>query len=315
VPSAERLVAWNKGSGMALFSVAGTPGSVPRVATPDAVGTGPGYLAVVEVMPQGPAVRPLYFGRADRVQDLRWSSSILRLSGIQQTIAGNAAVFTLGGELVGLGLPADAGVLVIPAALLQEEAERLARGGSLRAADLGLEVQALDGPLRSVTGARDGVIVTHVRAGGPSDKQLAVADVIVSIGGVSIDSPDAYAAAMTRLTPGAPVVVDRVRGGTRASVILTPVPRTPEDLADGADLGLQLRTLPGTGARVESVAPRSAAASAGLRDGDVITAVAAVDAPSGAAVVRAYRQAPAGARLLVRVTRDGAHRLIVLTKP
>jgi S1-C subfamily serine protease len=87
-------------------------------------------------------------------------------------------------------------------------------------------------------------------------------------------------------------------------------------MADGASgLGLELQIVRAAGSEVVRVAPRSAAAAAGLRAGDLITAMDDRQAPAPARIADAFRAAPAGTRIMLMVERGAIHVALVLRKP
>jgi membrane-associated protease RseP (regulator of RpoE activity) len=309
------IIAADSPHGVALLRVpSANQNVVPKLAVLDTLPEAPGYLAAIEATANGPAVRPLYFGRLDRVNDRRWKEPILRFSALQQMLPSGAAVFTLDARFIGVGFPDDRAFLVVPAVSLLAEAEQLALRGSVPAADLGIEVQPLDPALRAATGTQAGVVVSYVHPAGPSSHLLAPADVITAVGNIPIQAPSDYTAALTQLSPGAPVDIGIVRSTEAATVTLTPVARG--SLADGGgnDLGLELRAVKGAGSESVRVAPRSAAARAGIQTGDLITGIGSVDAPDPRGVAKAFDDAAPGQHLIVRIERGTMHIVVALTK-
>ena len=314
-PGSYDVIAADSPHGIALLSVPpGDAASVPRLAVIETLPAAPGYLAAIEATPNGPAVRPLYFGRLDRVRDARWKEPILRFSSLQQMLPVGAAVFTLDARFVGVGFPDDRAFLVVPAVSLLGEAEQLGLRGSVPAADLGIEVQPLQGALRTATGATTGVMVTYVNATGPSAGQLAPADVITAVGATPVAAPADYFAALMQLAPGATVTLTIVRNRAPQTVTVTPVARGSLTEAAVDDLGLELRAVKGAGSEAVRVAPRSAAARAGIHAGDLITAIGTTDAPDPRTIANAFRAAPGGQQLLVRLERGSTHLIVALTK-
>jgi hypothetical protein len=310
------VVAFDSPRGLALLRVAPAKvDAVPRTAKLDALPGAPGYAAAIEATRNGPSIRPIYFGRMDRIHDPRWSGEVVRLSGLQQALPAGAAVFTLDSRFIGLGFPDDRDFLVVPADTLVAEAERLRRDGSVAAADIGVEVQRLDADLRAATGTTDGVVVTYVSPKGPSAGQLAPADVVRSIGGQLLQSPADFNAVLMQLPASAPVTIERVRNGSTTTVTVTPGTRTSVAAQAATDLGLDLRAVTGAGSEVVRVTPRSAAARAGIAAGDLISGIADVDAPDPRGVARLFDRAPAGARILVRLERGSVHLVVALAKP
>ena len=313
--TAADVLATDAPRGLVVLRTPGGAGAVPDDAPNDISLPSPGYLAAVEATRGGPAVRPLYFGRADRITDPRWPTPVIRLSALQQMLPAGAAVFTLDGHFIGAGVPDERDFLVVPAALLRAEADRVVQHGSIASADLGVDVQRLDAELRAATGAAAGVVVTYVASKGPSDGVLAEGDVITRVGPAAIASVPDYTGATMELTPGKPVTVDVQRGGSPLTLTLTPSARTAVADDAAAALGLALHDVRNEGSEVIRVAPRSAAALAGLVPGDLITAVSGDRAPDPERVTRAFHGAPAGARLLVMVDRGAAHLVLVIAKP
>lgn len=88
--------------------------------------SGPGYVAVFEGARGGPAVRPLFVGRVDELDDPRWPSPVLAVGGDPQLNAG-AFVYALDGRLVGMTIPDESGVAIVrvPALLAAVEALRI----------------------------------------------------------------------------------------------------------------------------------------------------------------------------------------------
>ena len=95
-------------------------------AGPVATISGPGYLAVFEGARGGPAVRPLFVGRVDELDDPRWTMPVLAVGGDPQLNPG-AFVYALDGRLVGMTIPDASGVAIVrtPALLAAVEALRI----------------------------------------------------------------------------------------------------------------------------------------------------------------------------------------------
>jgi hypothetical protein len=314
-PGRYEVVAADSPHGIALLNVPATDSaSVPRLAVIDTLPPAPGYLAAIEATANGPAVRPLYFGRLDRVKDPRWKEPILRFSALQQMLPAGAAVFTLDARFIGVGFPDDRTFLVVPAVSLLAESEQLGLRGSVPAADLGIEVEPLQGALRAATGADTGVVVSYVNAAGPTAGQLEAADVITSIAGTAVFSPADYAAALMQLAPGAQVPIGIVRKGAQLTLTVTPLAQGKLKEPAVNDLGLELRGVAGAGSEALRVAPRSAAARAGIQAGDLITGIGDADAPEPRVVARAFKDAADGQHLIVRLERGSTHLVVALTK-
>ena len=91
-----------------------------------------------------------------------------------------------------------------------------------------------------------------------------------------------------------------------------PIPAS--EPADDASLGLRLRAIPNVGAEVLSVQPRSRAARAAIRQGDVITVAGGQPSPTPAQVTRAFASLPEDGSLLVAIARGTEHHVAVIEK-
>jgi serine protease Do len=98
----------------------------------------------------------------------------------------------------------------------------------------------------------------------------------------------------------------------------------PQDAGEGFGMSLgavtpqiarQLQLPPGVGVVVMKVAPRSAAARAGLAPGDVILEVNRRRVTNVDEAVAELRRVPAGGTAFVLVARDGQQHFLTLTKP
>jgi putative serine protease PepD len=125
-----------------------------------------------------------------------------------RVIGVNSQIQTNGGSSqssgVGFAVPVDAIKRALPA---------LEQGKSVKHAFLGVSTQAA---------ANGGATVGDVVAGGPAAKAgLQRGDVIVSIGGSTVSSPDDVAGAVNARTPGDKVAVVVERGGDRRTLTVT----------------------------------------------------------------------------------------------
>jgi hypothetical protein len=311
-----RLVATDERRGVALLAIAGLPGSPPDVLDSSTGIEAPGYLAAIEATPAGLAVRPMYFGRVDRVDDPGWADPVLRFSALQQALPEGAAIFTLQGEFVGLGIPDGRDLVVVPAALLMQAADNLAASGSQSLAYVGFEVQPLDAALRDATGATDGVVVGYVVPDGPAANALRVGDVVTGVGEVVVHTAAEFRAARLAMSVDRPVTIRFIRSGVASTAQITPVAaRRPTPAPAGQQLGLGLRIISGRGSEVIRVDAGSAAARAGLMEGDVITTLDQTSNPRPDEIVRAFQRLQSGRWLLVGIDRDGRHLIEAVGKP
>ena len=277
----------------------------------------PGYAVALEMTIEGPAIRPVYYGRVDPAADARWHGSLLRFSALQQPLAAGTALFRIDGGFIGIGAPHAGDFIVVPAPMLSDAAARLESGGSIQPSTIGVEVDDMDARLRDALGAAAGVVVTHVREDGPSATALQTGDAIVRIGGRDVRSVREYADVVGALPPGARVNVDVRRRGKDVTAAVVPAAVAPATATTAAPdgLGLDMRAVRGEGAQILLVEPRSAAAVAGLQPGDIVTQLDGADAPSPAAIVAAFRRAKPGSTLIAGVRRGTRHLVTVIAKP
>lgn len=95
------VVAYDAQRELVLLRVPASPGAVVSLDSAAFTGARPRYVAAVEGTPVGPAVRPLFLGRADRVPDDRYPEGLLVLGGVLVASPGSL-LFALDGSFVGL---------------------------------------------------------------------------------------------------------------------------------------------------------------------------------------------------------------------
>ncbi len=191
--------------------------------------------------------------------------------------------------------------------------ERLVERTSVPAGDVGIHAQALTPDVAAATGASAGVVVTWVNPAGPAVGTVAVGDVIESMSGQPVPTPEHWRVRLARLEAGERLALGVRRGGQLREIeLLAPAAAPP--LPPRAALGLQLRGVSSAGAEVVSVEPDSAADRAGLAAGDVITSIGDLSSPTPAQVRAAFAAAPAGQPVLVGVTRGLTHLVTTLSR-
>jgi hypothetical protein len=91
--------------------------------------TGFAYAAAIEAGLGGSSGKPVFIGRVDPIVDERWGSGVL-VPGGTSDIPPGALVFTLDGRFIGLAIGhADAGVRLVPFALLEAATMVIGGGG------------------------------------------------------------------------------------------------------------------------------------------------------------------------------------------
>jgi S1-C subfamily serine protease len=212
-----------------------------------------------------------------------------------------------------------------PAAPAAEAADPAAGRGWL-----GVQIQPLDEGLREAFDFRKpGVLVREVSPASPAERAgLKRGDILVSVDGVKVPSPDEFTALIRRHDPGDSVAIGRVRDGReqRVDIMLAAAParaprpvrpaRGPERYLDGAHLGARIATLgpdlasyfalePEQGVLVLEVTPESPAARAGIKPGDVITAMNGDRVANPAALLAWLDERKPGDQVTLKVVRHG----------
>ncbi len=187
--SEQELISRDLSAGLAVLRVHAVDDSAVQIRQLP-LRIGPRYAAIVEATAIGPAITPLYIGRAETFEDPHTGATLLSLAGVQRPVHVGAAIFTLEGLLVGLVRDAADTVTVVPAETLQTIAVKAQPAAPARG-DLGVEVDTLNASLARATGADRGVVVSYVRPEGPAAEALRIGDVIQSIDGkpVSLFKP------------------------------------------------------------------------------------------------------------------------------
>jgi S1-C subfamily serine protease len=269
------------------------------------------------------SLRPFYAAALSESNAPLWSTALWQLP--QGTdVKPGSFVFTGDGEWVGLTVAHDAGTAVVPADALVSFSRRLLERSNGPRGTLGIEVQPLMPALRTLTGARSGVVVTYVAPPASIDG-VKIADVLESADGRPLPTIEHWQRFLADLEVDVPVVIHLRRAHAETDVTLVPKAQTaalemaslpspvkPKPPAHAVrPLGLELRTIARAGAEVVTVQPASLGAIAGLRVGDVITMVGALPRPTAAQVQRAARAAESQP-LLLAVQRGDSHRLVAL---
>jgi serine protease Do len=157
--------------------------------------------------------------------------------------------------------------------------KELLRAGEVRPPWIGLEVQELTGDLKEhfqVPEEKMGVLVSDLYKESPADRAgFKRGDVIVSLEGIALDSPEAYHQTLGEYTVTQPFTFKVLRKGKEITLPLE-ASFFPEDLAPELfyrRLGIKIgdRGRKGeAGIVIEEVKPNSEAGRIGLKSGDVI---------------------------------------------
>ncbi len=269
------------------------------------------FFVAVRVASGHVVARPIFVSALVASPNPRWPNPVFALAGTS-AIEPGTLLFTLEGALAGLVAGTDGPPILVPASMVVREAERvLSAAATQQPGRLDIDVQPLSNALMAATGAPQGVVVSWVSLTGPIPPSLKVGDVIIEVSGAPISSLDDWRASLDRISAGQSVPLTVWRTGERSAVTLVAGGDEP---ADRIPLGLQLRTLPATGASIRHIVAHGAADRAGLRRGDVLTRIGDLDAPTAVQAERAFRAATTERPLLLGVTRGETHFVLAMER-
>ncbi len=244
-------------------------------------------------------------GRATGLSDGSFEDFLQTDAAINRGNSGGALVNTTG-EVIGINSqilsPSGGNIgigFAIPSNMAKAVMDQLMKTGKVRRGMLGVTIQPVDADLAasmSLPAAR-GAIVTNVTAGGPADKAgIKRGDVITAVNNTPVNDPNGLRNTVAGLAPGSNATVTLQRDGRdqNVSVALAELPPRPregeETSSNGGSTGneryglsLQVFTpnlaeqygLDGQdqGLLVTRVDPNGSAATAGIRQGDLIQEV------------------------------------------
>ncbi|WP_424140592.1 DegQ family serine endoprotease [Roseomonas chloroacetimidivorans] len=258
------------------------------------------------------------------------------LFALDGTVIGvNTAIFSPSGGSIGIGF-------AIPSNLVKSVVEQLKQNGHVERGYIGAMTQPVDATMARALHLpkSEGALVAQVEKNSPAARAgLQPGDVVTAVNDQAVRSPRDLARAVAELRPGTEATLTARRNGEDRQLSVRvaalqdreagEVGSEEEGTRSRGRLGIALATVeearragveipPGTeGAVVAGVRPGSPAAEAGLRPGDIITAVGnrRVDDPD--AVVRAIRQAARanGGAVALRLLRDGQSLFVAVQSP
>ena len=291
------MIARDAASGLALVAIAGAPAPELVPWTTQRLERSR-YMIASDLSAQGASLRPVFVGRLHSGASLAWSGDVWIVPARTDVTPGEF-LFSTDGSLAGLVIAHGGQPAIVPGDTVLRVVDDLLARKTDAVGWLGLEVQSL--PSSLVSGpAAPGVMIAWVDPKGPAATRLSIMDVVETAGGEPVASPEQWRVRVARLQPGESIALRVRRSGQTSDVSVT---AGAPPATDPMTLGLTLRTVRPIGAEVVRVADGSAAARAGIREGDLITAIDDVKAPSAQQVGLTFDAAPKGRAVLVAITR------------
>jgi serine protease DegQ len=240
------------------------------------------------------------------------------------------ALVSLDGKLIGVNTailsPAGANVgigFAVPSNMAASVMSQLATQGKVERGRLGIGIQDLTPVIAEALrlGDQRGALIANVERGSPADAAgLKAGDVVTATNGRAVHGATDLRNRIGLTPAGSKISLTVKRGGDEKVIEVTIAAeyRSPADLSgtplDGATMrdasGQEAQQTGGFGVVVEKVESGSAAARAGLRDGDLILAVNRTPVATVADLQRATAARPA--ILALELVRHGAGLLLVV---
>ncbi|MCY1077503.1 trypsin-like peptidase domain-containing protein [Archangium lansingense] len=237
-------------------------------------------------------------------------------------------LFNMRGEVVGVNtaiITEGQGIgFAVPINLVKDLLPNLRKNGQLQKGWLGVEIVE-----QPQVGTRAAVVKKVFPTSPAAQAGIRPGDQVVGVNGKPVDSFQQLLRKVAMLAPGSEAKLTLVRDGTSQDVLVKLTARPAEEASAAlaspgnlSELGLVLRDItpevaapmglePYAGVLVSGVVPRSAAANAGLRTGDVVTEVNRRKVKDIAAVRGALNKG-AGASVLLRVQRGDLQQYVAL---
>jgi serine protease Do len=242
----------------------------------------------------------------------------------------NSAIATRIGQFAGVGF-------AIPSKMAQSIWPTLAKGGKISRGMLGVIIQNIDADLKDQLKlpSTKGAIVSQVNKDSAAEKAgIKVEDVITRYNGKEVEDVRALRNAVAATAPGTKTDVTVLRDGTEKNLTVKLGELKTDDSEEEAQpaegeasagaLGITVETLTADtakqfgldkadkGAVVREIEDGSAAATAGLRVGDLITEVNRQKISTAAELRDALKTAKGKTNILMLVKRDGASRFVII---
>lgn len=270
----------------------------------------PVYVVAVEGTQAGVTVRPVFLGRSTRFESARWSRPLLPLGGT--ALATGALLFSLAGEFIGCVVEEEGALAVAGARDVLDAVEGLASASAPVPATLGISVQPLTSALARATGAPHGVVIAGVDPDGPAAGVLRPADVVVTVRGEALDTPDRLLLYVAAGPPGEPMELTIVRN--REPIEVSVVPAAAHLDVDAGPTPVDFERAPGDGTRV-TAASGDGSPVVGLRPGDVVLSAGDVTEPTPEQLRELLAALPPDGLLLVTARRGTEQRVLAVGVP
>jgi serine protease Do len=248
-------------------------------------------------------------------------------------------LFDIHGRVVGINTAimsfAQGIGFAIPSNMVRDVVAQLVASGHVERGWLGVGIQAINEDLAETFDVKEkeGVLINEVFPGHPADANgLRPGDIIVSLNGHDVSSPNTLARLVAGLSPQSVARLSFLRDGEHHTVDITlgrrerPVPASaPAEPPPNPhrEMGMDLQSLTaelaqelgvaGEGVVVTEVEPGSAAQIKGIRKGDVIREVNRRPVSRVEEINTALADKAPGDKVLLRITREDSARYVVLT--
>jgi len=246
-------------------------------------------------------------------------------------------LFNLRGEVIGINTAiinfAQGIGFAIPSNMVDRIIMQLKTGGKVVRGWLGVGILPLTAKLGEKFGVEDGkgILVNEVFEGDPAAMAgIKPGDIITSIGGKRLESPNQLSRVVAGFGPGEEVEVQVIRDGQPLTfpVFLgikkeKPMVTSLPPMQNGIDLGIDVSPITDEladrykiddreGILVTKVGRKSIAYSEGLREGDVIKEVNRVEVPTLSNFRDALEDIRPGETILLRILRESRAFFVVL---
>jgi len=246
-------------------------------------------------------------------------------------------LFNLRGEVIGINTAiinfAQGIGFAIPSNMANRIVTQLKTGGKVVRGWLGVGIQPLTPKLGEKFGVKDGkgILVNEVFEGDPAEVAgIKPGDIITSVGGERLESPNQLSRVVAGFGPGEEVQVQVIRDGQLLTFHVSlglkkekPIVTSLPFMQNGIDLGIDVSPITDEladrynlhdreGILVTKVGQQSIAYSEGLREGDVIKEVNRVEVPTLSHFRDALEDIRPGETVLLRILRESRAFFVVL---